>query len=100
MAVKGKIYTEILPLSTFYRAEDYHQKYYLRRNSWIAEDFQAVYPGAKEFTDSTAAARVNGYLAGFGSIENLKKEIKDFGLSKETEKKLLQTVQSRGHWFR
>jgi hypothetical protein len=39
---------------------------------------------------STAAARVNGYIGGYGSFESLQKQINYFGLSPIGNEKLLQ----------
>lgn len=90
---QARIQTEILPFSGFYLAEDYHQKHYLR-NSDFFEDLNAIYPEIGKLTNSTAAARINGYLAGLGTIEALKKELKSLGLSPEREEELLNIVQS------
>ena len=67
--------TEILPAGTFYVAEDYHQKYLLRCETRLSNEFQAMYPEAKEFMNSTAAARVNGYLGGHGTEAMIQSEI-------------------------
>ena len=67
--------TEILPASRFYRAEDYHQKYRLRRHPEWACQLEAVYPDPNDFTDSTAAARLNGHLAGFGMTERSRERL-------------------------
>jgi peptide-methionine (S)-S-oxide reductase len=78
---KQAITTEILPLGTVYVAEDYHQKYRLRQRTELMREFQAMYPDAKRFLTSTAAARVNGYLAGQGTEAALRKDIDRLGLS-------------------
>jgi peptide-methionine (S)-S-oxide reductase len=90
---QDRIQTEILPFSGFYLAEDYHQKHYLR-NSDFFEVLNTIYPEAGDFTNSTAAARVNGYLAGLGTVRALKKELKSLGLSPEREEELTNIVQS------
>jgi hypothetical protein len=59
------------------------------------KEFQRMHPNPGKFVDSTAAARVNGYLAGHGECERLKTEIKDLGLSPEGTKRLLQAVCGR-----
>ncbi len=73
----GKIYTEILPAGTFYRAEDYHQKYYLRQRPDLLGELRKIYPGDRGLVDSTAAARVNGYLAGNGSCAVMRPQLQD-----------------------
>lgn len=55
------IQTRIEPAGTFYRAEDYHQKYTLQKYDQYMQLFEDL--SIKELTDSTAAARLNGILA-------------------------------------
>src|SRR5262249_17324519 len=83
-----RIATEILPLTAFYRAEDYHQKYMLRRKADLFREFQAMSPDPREFTDSTAAARVNGAVGGNAPLTELEKEIDSYGLSPESRELL------------
>lgn len=79
--LQKKIATELLPYSGFTRAEDYHQKYYLRNQSVLEKRYEATYPDPIRFTDSTAAARVNGYLGGYGSREQFEREAPGLGLT-------------------
>lgn len=78
---RGQIQTPILPLDSFYLAEDYHQKYSLRGTSALASEFLAIYPALADFVNSTAVARVNGFLGGYGDWEVLQAEIDSYGLS-------------------
>jgi peptide-methionine (S)-S-oxide reductase len=88
----GKIFTEIVPFSTFYIAEDYHQKYRLRQEADLMREFRAMYPDEKGFVSSTAAARINGYLDGYGTSDMLRAELHRFGLSPEASRRLLDIV--------
>ena len=83
-----EIKTAILPLGKFYLAEDYHQKYELRCTGELMKEFKALFPNEKDFTNSTAAARVNAYIAGQGTAQQLKTEIDLLGLSAEGKKRL------------
>jgi peptide-methionine (S)-S-oxide reductase len=47
-------------------------------------------PDSKDFVNSTAAARVNGYLAGHGSEEMIRQEIDRLGLSPDARQMLLR----------
>ncbi len=89
------IYTEIIPYEGFYLAEPYHQKYRLRSVRDIMAEFSAMYPLEDDLVNSTAAARVNGYLGGYGSLEVVKSEIEELGLSPGSSKRLLDIVAAR-----
>ena len=90
-----RVYTEIIPAATFYLAEDYHQKYQLQQSSTFMDVFAAIYPDPVDFVNSTAAARVNGYLGGYGTPADLQAEIDDLGLSPEAQEALLEIVLNR-----
>lgn len=90
-----KMVTEIRPYTAFWRAEDYHQKYRLRGVKELMEEFEAMYPDADDFVDSTAAARVNGFVGGNGTLAQLEGEIDTLGLSREGEEKLREIAERR-----
>lgn len=90
-----EVHTEIVAADAFYLAEDYHQKYRLQGWGSLMSEFAARYPDPADFVDSTAAARVNGYLAGYGTLADLEAEIDDLGLSARAQKELLDLVRSR-----
>jgi peptide-methionine (S)-S-oxide reductase len=92
----SKIYTEIIPATEFYLAEDYHQKYSLQGVSELKKDFKVIYPDIRDFIDSTAVARVNGYIDGYGSLEILEENLNSFGLSAAGKKKLIDITTRWG----
>jgi len=85
-----KIQTEILPFGKFYLAEDYHQKYQLRQHRQLMAEFKAIYSRNIDFVNSTAAARVNGYVGGHGKPEEITANIESLGLSTAGQKRLLE----------
>ena len=53
-----------------------------------------MYPDTDDFINSTAAARVNGYVAGYGTLETLQEELDSLGLSPEGNERLLSIVRT------
>jgi peptide-methionine (S)-S-oxide reductase len=86
--------TPILPLESFTLAEDYHQKFYLRQEHELEKEIAAVYPNLDDFTNSTAAMKLNAYLGGYGSRKALDGEIDRLGLSMDAKKRLRELVGS------
>jgi peptide-methionine (S)-S-oxide reductase len=59
------------------------------------EEFNAMYPATEDFVNSTAAARVNGYLGGHGTTASLEAELARLGLSVMGRKRLLDIFHAR-----
>ncbi len=89
---KDVIQTLIMPAAAFYLAEDYHQKYALQGNSPLLGEFRAIYPDFWDLVDSTAATRVNAYLYGYGTPEQLRAELGGLGLSAAGQDRLLSSA--------
>jgi peptide-methionine (S)-S-oxide reductase len=92
-AQKGQIETEIIPATQFYLAEDYHQKYMLRHTAELLDELRAIYPDFVDFVNSSAAARVNGYVSGYGDLAQLQAEVASLGLSPQGSQHLLETAR-------
>jgi len=78
------IQTKILPLKSFTEAEGYHQKYLLRRNPYILKMI-GLDSSDKKLINSFVAARLNGYIGGFGTGRDFEAEVGKFGLKPQVE---------------
>jgi hypothetical protein len=87
--------SEVLPLRTFTLAEDYHQKYLLKHNDVLKKEMSRIYPLHRDFIDSTAVARLNGYAGGYGGAAQLAREIDRLGLS-DAGKRVLTGIVKHG----
>lgn len=76
-----RVQTEIAPLTQFWIAEDYHQKYRLRAERALLGELRATYPDEADFVASTSAARINGWLDGHGSEDQIERDLGRLGLS-------------------
>ncbi len=74
-------------------AEDYHQKYFLKGHNDLEKELVRIYPLHRDFVDSTAAARLNGYAGGHGNKEQLSREIEKLGLSTRGRETLVELVK-------
>ena len=92
--IDGKVHTEIVAYSEFYLAEPYHQKYRLQLNRDLMREFKTIYSDNADFVNSTAAARVNGYLSGHGTLSQLQAELNGLGLSAAGAESLLHIVRN------
>ena len=88
------VHTEVAPLRLFTLAEDYHQKYLLKQQYTLNAEMARIYPNHRDFVDSTAVARVNGYASGYGSRQQFDREIDLLGLS-AAGRKALRTIVER-----
>ena len=91
--IGSTVKSEVVPLRSFTMAEDYHQKYILKRHDDLKNEMSRIYPHHRDFVDSTASARLNGYAGGHGTRDQLSMEIESLGLSTEGKKLLTDLVR-------
>lgn len=89
---KRKIRTEVADYKGFTWAEDYHQKYYLRRNREVVRELKEQYPSLEEFVNSTAATKANAALGGFWTPTS--EALAELGFSSHVSSQLLQRRKS------
>lgn len=93
--ILGKeIQTEFQPYTAFYRAENRHQKYFLKRFPKAMDSLLPLFPNDTAFVDSTIAARLNGFVREFGTLKDIKSEIPYWGLHSDSERTLNELLEA------
>lgn len=87
-----KVRSEITDVGPFTWAEDYHQKYYLRRNKAVALEMKGRFPVYEDFVRSTAAARANACLGGYWQPQT--EELVGLGFSEGVAAQLTERKKS------
>ena len=73
---------------------DYHHKYLVQNTPRIWGDILEIYrDNPMGWINSTAAARLNGYVGGYGTMAQLEEEIDSLGLSTVGQAELRKIVQ-------
>lgn len=89
-----RLYTALSRAGRFYRAEDAHQKYFLKMTPQVLAPMRAMYPDPDAMVDSTAAARANAILGGYGHPEDLDRWLPQMGLPAAAERELKRCVSN------
>lgn len=88
------IETDIAAFEDFTLADARHQKYYLKRYPHTLEQLQDLLPKPEHLVDSTFAARLNGFVKGYGKLRLLKDEIAAWDIAEENKEILLTKLAS------
>jgi len=86
------ILTSIMPIGTFTEAENYHQKYLLRSHPLL---FRLFGFSDRELVDSHVAAKVNGYIGGYGTMKQFDEDSANWELG-DQQVKALKAIVARG----
>ena len=84
------IETEITLLEHFTLAEQRHQKYYLKRYPKALGQLELFYSSEESLVDSTFAARLNGFVKGFGTRDQIVTEIQGWQVDENARQQLIQ----------
>lgn len=91
--VSRRVVTEVFE-GPFHRAEDYHQKWRLRRRERVFQELSRSYSDERSLLDSVAATKLNGYVGGHGTRAQLERDVGRLGLSSAAQVELLETSRA------
>jgi len=91
-AMGAKPKTVVRPASTFFVAEDYHQKYRLRHK----EDLRAEVglTTDMQLLESPLAAKLNGFVAGYGDVATVNAVCEQYGVPDSIREALLRRASA------
>lgn len=89
--------TEIRPFESFTEAEARHQKYYLKRYPNVLQQLSGLFPDDASIARSTFAARLNGFVKGYGSRNQLQEELETWPIP-DVQKLMLQQTLKQLKW--
>ncbi len=92
--LRKPIKTEFQSNSLFYLAEDYHQKYFLKRYNQVINSLQKLYPAHDLLLNATITARLNGFVRGRGGIRELKEEMRSWGWQNHEVERAYEVLDS------
>lgn len=87
------IETEVKSYDQFTLAEARHQKYYLQRYPRVLEQLADWFPDTNALIDSTVAARLNGFVKGFGNRDAVLEEIATWPISEIYQQELITRLK-------
>merc|ERR1712073_28177 len=90
---RSPITTLILPAKEFYNAENYHQKYLLRKHDWLVAALGLE--DDNKMISSHVAARINGYIGGYGDESSFEAERSVLNLTDEVYDYVLEEIQGQ-----
>ncbi|WP_422124192.1 peptide-methionine (S)-S-oxide reductase MsrA [Planococcus sp. X10-3] len=92
--LRETIETDIAVFDKFTLADERHQKYYLKRYPNTLKQLEDLFPQMEHLVDSTFAARLNGFVKGFGKLPLLKNEIAGWNIEEENRETLLNKLET------
>ena len=87
--------TEVKAAGTFWLAEAYHQKYALRSRGALMVKVFGLDASDEAIMNSTLAARLNGWLSGYGTPEEIQTELARLEVPEATRKVILEALGDR-----
>lgn len=81
--------------AAFHAAEDYHQKWRLRRHTELWDELRTQYASEAALLASTAAAKLNGYVSGGAPREQVERDLPLLGVSEQIGASLIAAVRRR-----
>ena len=89
------VYTELKAFEVFYLAEPEHQNRSLKLETSLYGEVEQIFGSEDKIMLSILASKLNGYVYGYGTIENAQALLEVSGLSQASRDRLIEVIQNR-----